>query len=551
MARAVLYPLGPRLRRLRAGGLGLLALLGVCGAAHSVSPRAAESRAGEIIYRQGVLPSGLPLSGRRDSDLSISGADAACVNCHRRSGLGGVEGKIKIPPVGGKYLFHRTGRDVLDLPPVDGMRDRDAYSDDTLARAIREGIGADGNPLNLLMPRYALSDGELAELTAYLKSMTPAVSRGVTGAIVHFATIVTPDADPVKRDAMLQVMDQYFAGQNALALDRGARVRPSAGPRPKHDLRWQLHVWTLTGPPDGWTQQLHGRLAQEPVFAAIAGAGGRDWDPVHRFCEEASLPCLFPNIELPVVAEQDFYPLYFSKGVLLEAGLMASRLGAQRAAGEARRIVQIYRAGDVGEGAAAALRAALKSSDVQVAERRLGRSDRVDAAVRNVGSRDTAVLWLRPDDIAALTSPPTPGLQVLMSGLMGGLDHAPLPAAWRTATEMSYPVELPERRRVPVDYALGWFALWHIPVRDEKVQVDTYVTCNVLSETMTHVGDALSRDYFVETVEAMLEHQLISGYYPRLRLATNERFGSKGGYWVHFARPVGSKVTADTDWVTP
>ena len=503
--------------------------------------------AGESIYRQGLLPSGAPLTAKRDSDLSMSGTEAACINCHRRSGLGGIEGNIKIPPISGAYLFRRTssGRDVRELPPVGGMRDRDPYTDVTVARAIREGIGVDGAPLNALMPRYALSDGELAALTAYLKSMTPTTSRGVTGAVVNFATIVTPDANPVKRDAMLKVLDQYFVEQSAMVLARGA---------PQHERRWQLSVWTLTGASDSWGQQLRQHLEREPVFAVIAGVGGGNWEPVHRFCEDASLPCLFPNVDLPVVAERDFYPLYLSKGVLLEAGLMASRLTDQKAAGAAgvpRRVVQIFRAGDAGEAAAAALRSALSGSRFQFAERRLGRSDRVEAAVHVMDSADAVVLWLRPADIASLASAPAPGAKVLMSGLMGGLEHAPLPAAWRAVTEMTYPVELPERRRVPVDYAQGWFALRHIPVLDEKVQVDTYVTCSVLSQTMTRLGGALSRDYFVETIEAMLEHQPVDGYYPRLSLAPNERFGSKGGYWVHFAAPAGSKILADTDWVTP
>jgi hypothetical protein len=35
--------------------------------------------------------------------------------------------------------------------------DRDPYTDATLARAIRDGLGVDGTPLNYLMPRYDLS----------------------------------------------------------------------------------------------------------------------------------------------------------------------------------------------------------------------------------------------------------------------------------------------------------------------------------------------------------------------------------------------------------
>jgi hypothetical protein len=138
-----------------------------------------------------------------------------------------------------------------------------------------------------------------------------------------------------------------------------------------------------------------------------------------------------------------------------------------------------------------------------------------------------------------------------MSGLMGGLGESPLPAAWRPVTHMAYPFDLLEKRRVRVDYSLGWLALYHIPVVAEQVQADTYVVCNLLLETLAQTGDAVTRDYLIERIEGMLEHRMITGYYPRLALAPNERFASKGGYIVHFARPSGVQVVADTDWFVP
>ena len=127
---------------------------------------------GEAIYRDGVLPSGAPLRAEREGGRAHRGRTAACVNCHRRSGFGMQEGRRTIPPVAGIYLFHpRAGTvDDLDLPFVEGMRaDRDPYTEATLARAIREGVAADGKPLSYLMPHYALDDAEMAELIAYLK----------------------------------------------------------------------------------------------------------------------------------------------------------------------------------------------------------------------------------------------------------------------------------------------------------------------------------------------------------------------------------------------
>jgi hypothetical protein len=466
------------------------------------------------------------------------------------------EGQNSIPPISGNYLFHPRAKDTddLDLPFVETMRpDRDPYTDATLARAIRSGVAADGHELSYLMPRYTLDDADMAALISYLKQMAQSSVPGVTSSVLHFATIITPDADPVKRQGMLNVMQQFFKDKNDATRAQSPRLRSSHRMMFKANRRWQLHVWDLTGPPDTWEKQLNADLAKEPVFAVISGLGGKTWAPVHRFCEQAALPCIFPNVELPVVAERDFYSLYFSKGVLLEADLMAHELSAGQAAPAQGRVVQIYRTNDIGAAAAAEFSAAATRAGRVVVDRALKADGSGDLAhaLRDLNTGDALVLWLRPKDIGALANLPVRASTVLLSGLMGGLGGAPLPPAWRGVARMAYPFDMPERRVVRVDYALGWFALRHIPVVAEQVQADTYLACGLVSETLNHVADSFIRDYLVERIEAMLEHRVVTGYYPRLTLAAGQRFASKGGYVVRFADPAGVRIAAASDWVVP
>jgi hypothetical protein len=282
--------------------------------------------------------------------------------------------------------------------------------------------------------------------------------------------------------------------------------------------------------------------------------GGKTWAPIHQFCEQAALPCLFPNVDLPVVAEHDFYSLYFSKGVLLEAGLLAHQLKDAKDAAGTRRVVQVFRADDIGEPAAKSLREAAAGIGLQIVDRRLSKTKgerQLAAALQDVGPHDALVLWLRPADIALASHVSIRASNILVSGLMGGLGGTPVPGPWRAVTHMAYPFDLPEKRRIRMDYPLGWFAIRHIPVVAEQVQADTYLACTLVSETLNHMADSFMRDYLVERVEAMLERRIITGYYPRLALAPNERFASKGGYIVHFAQPSGAQVSADTEWFVP
>ena len=515
--------------------------------------QAVAEQAGASIYRDGILPSGQPLTARREPDMQISAADAACSNCHRRSGFGDIEGRIGIPPVTGAYLFapREPERDTRRLPAVGALHSaRDAYTDDTLARAIREGVAADGHQLNYLMPHYALSDADMATLIEYLRVMTPAKSPGAD-TVLHFATIVTPDADPVQRRGMLDVLEHFFADKSAAALSHGPDPRFSHDTLIKTNRRWQLHVWELNGAPTRWEEQLRTRLMHEPVLAVISGLGGTTWAPIHRFCEQAALPCLFPNVDLPVVAEHDYYSLYFSRGVLLEADLIARRVMDEREP-PARRIVQIFRQGDIGQAAAAALSAA--ATGALVLDRPLGVGNvkrQLASALRGVNAGDMLVLWLRPSDLTALASLPAVKSKLFISGLMGGLGSAPVAASWRSVTTMTYPFDLPDNRVIRTDYPLGWFRIKQITVVDERVQTDTWLACNFLSETLDHIGNTLVRDYLVDTLEGMLDHRLLTGYYPRLSLAPNQRFASKGGYLVKFTELGGKRLTAVSDWIVP
>jgi len=511
---------------------------------------------GESIYRQGVLSSGTTIRAEREPGISIEGAEAACVNCHRRSGLGSAEGRYKIPPITGKYLFRPSGNNIesSSISYLKGVQsNRTAYTDAALVRAIRDGVNPDGRDLSFLMPRFKLNDEEMNSLISYLKGLSNNQVPGVTDDTLHFATVITPDSDPIKRQGMLDVLDHYFASHNAFYRE-SPKLHATRGIMYRVNTKWQLHVWELTGPPDTWERQLHKHLVTEPVFAVISGIGGKSWAPVHQFCEHESVPCLFPNVDLPVVAEKDFYSIYFSKGVLLEAELISKRIEDERSKAGLQGVIQVFRKGDIGEDAANLVSNRMVTQHMAVANHVLAEDNprqELLELLKKAEPDSVIILWLRPQDLAALPPTTEPRQLVLISGLMGSLESLRLPADWRNSTSMAYPLDLPDRRRIRMNFATSWFRIQHIAVVDEHVQTDTYLACNILAETLGEMLDVFVRDYLVERVEDMLNHVTATGYYPRLGLAPGQRFASKGGYLVHFADPEGSRLLADGDWMVP
>jgi hypothetical protein len=518
-------------------------------------PSAGESAAttpGASVYREGRLPDGRPLRGTREAGGYVEGEDAACANCHRRSGYGSIEGTIVIPPIIGPYLFRPPGDLVRDLsvPHFPGYRaSRPPYDSATLARAIREGIGPDGRVLNPLMPRFDLDAASMAALEDHLRGLSAGPPPGVQDDALHFATIVTPDADPAAADAMVDIIERYFADHNQVV---GASARPAAADKSdayRVSRAWRLHVWRLTGPAERWESQLAGDLAREPAFAVVAGLGKASWAPVHRFCERMAIPCLMPIVDLPVDSERDFYTVYFSRGVLLEADLIAGDL----ATSGRRHVIQIARADDIGAPAAAAVSRALAASGIEVEIRAMpleGTSSSLGIAGR-VGPDDAVVLWLRPADLSRLPPAPPPGVRVYVSGLMAGREAAALPPDWRGEVRMAYPLELPERRAIHMNFPFGWMRGRRIAPRFEWVQVHTYLACQILSDTLTEMLDGYARDYLLERLESMVGHRLSNAYYPRLSLGPHQRFASKGGYLVRFGGPDHARPQADGGWRVP
>src|SRR5512143_571193 len=151
-------------------------------------------RLGEAMYQQGTLPSGKPMEATVQGDLKVSagsGVVVTCSNCHMHSGLGSYEGLVLTPPTNGANLYAPLLY-ALDLPGIVGVGEmafenpRPAYTDETLADAIRFGVDPAGRLLLEAMPRYTLDDRESDILVYYLKNLSSKYSPGVTAGEVRF-----------------------------------------------------------------------------------------------------------------------------------------------------------------------------------------------------------------------------------------------------------------------------------------------------------------------------------------------------------------------------
>lgn len=508
---------------------------------------------GKRIYHDGMRASGEPVEAAVRSDVTMQGAGLACVHCHRRSGFGSSESRVVIPPINGNILFstQHVGfqRDYRDGRL--GNVERPAYTLQTLARALREGIDTSGRPLVPMMPRYHFSDDEVVAIAAYLNTLSNERSPGITEEEIHFATVITPGIDNARRQAMQSVFDAYIADKNAGT--RNELRRAERAPFQKEWMysayrKWKMHTWELSGPEAGWGAQLAEHYRKQPVFALLGGIGDERWQAVHDYCETERIPCLFPHIPTPPQQQHnDFYSLYFSSGLRLEAQTLVVDLDG---AGT-RSILQLRRTGTAKD-ASREMSQLLSRHGATVDEVVIDTPTKLNLQfidlLLELKRPEVLVLWLETTDLAVLdaiaASHNTPRVIYLSSTLMP--DSGPLTRhALAERIRLLHPYLLPDQ-----EHKVRRFQIWArragVDLIDPRLQADAYFAATLAGEALMHIRSNQTREYFIERIEHMTDSMIDTSYYPRLALAPGQRYAAKGAYVWQLDKP-----PSTARWIVP
>jgi len=530
-------------------------LLLALAAAFATVPSPARAQAGDPvregmrIYMDGRLSSGEAVTAIVQGDVPVDGTQFTCVSCHRRSGMGAIEGQRVVSAVTGPELFEeRSG----------GYAPRPAYTPETLAVALRQGVDPAGRALDPLMPRFELPDPDMAALIAFLRQLGAAASPGVTDEEIHFATIIAPGADPERERAMLGVLETFFTEKNRET--RAEERRAAVGPfyleyKNLAFRRWVLHVWRLEGSPGTWGSQLDARYAAEPVFAALSGLGVGEWRPVHEFCERRALPCVLPNTELPPLDHDgDYYSFYFFKGVTIEAEAIARHL---REGGPEGGVLQVFREGPTGSTAAAALREALgRDGSRPVTDWSVTAPDelspqRLDERLAKAEAR-VLVLWLGQADLALLGGDAPPDAERLyVSSVLLESALAAIPEGLRPNGFAAQPYSLSRERDGRGIRVNAWLRARGIESPHALIQSQTWFACRMVGQGLAHIKRNFFRDYLIDTMDHAEAMAPYSVHHPRLSFGPGQRILSKGCYVVPLGSGPEGILEPQAAWIVP
>jgi len=123
---------------------------------------------GEGVYFTATSQRGTPVT----FDIGVGGmmwrGSMACVTCHGADGQGGRV-RVMMRTLEGPDIRYKTL--TAEEHGEEDEHGHEPWSDETIKRAITEGVEPDGEPLDWPMPRWSMSDEDLDDLLEFLKAL--------------------------------------------------------------------------------------------------------------------------------------------------------------------------------------------------------------------------------------------------------------------------------------------------------------------------------------------------------------------------------------------
>ena len=552
-------------------------------------PSAEILRQGERMYREGILPSGKPFNAIVKGDIAVTGISFTCVSCHQRSGIGSFEGGVYTPPTTGAYLFREQkglfkgaiykgaeqSKKYSRVPPL-----RPPYTDESLARVLRSGVDPTGRTLSDVMPRYLLRDNDMAILIDYLKSLSAHFSPGVTDTTIRFATVISDRVTLEKRAVFLKSLEKVIAYKNNQMKYYQTKIGGRSGRMAETMLisretaykNLSLSIWELRGPPETWRIQLEEYSRRDPVFALLSGITNGEWRPIHQFCEENRIPCLFPITDYPVISESAWYTLYFSKGLFLEGETAARYLNTTNTSLKNKGVLQIIRDSPESKALSEGFRQTWQSLGHKAPVTVTLKGEKLtEASLQKLLTKEkpaVLVIWDGSNSTTSLdhldTSKHRPAMVIVSSTYTGNEIYA-LPEQIRDFVYITYPFRLPQDEVRYTDITESFMGTRPVSHQAQIIQKQIYAAYLVLSQALTEMNGEYYRDNLLDVIGMGMNSMMSSGMtmgaigivepdstfplYERFSFGPGQRYASKGCYIVQLTHGPAPHLVKKSGWV--
>jgi hypothetical protein len=127
---------------------------------------------GAQVYFTGTSQRGTPIRARMGPGMGrMRGSRLTCASCHGPDGRGGeVEMMMRVIEVP-DIRYETLTSEEHGAHGEEGEEDHPPYTEETIKRAISEGVDPDGEPLDWPMPRWSMSDEDLDDVVNFLRTL--------------------------------------------------------------------------------------------------------------------------------------------------------------------------------------------------------------------------------------------------------------------------------------------------------------------------------------------------------------------------------------------
>lgn len=257
----------------------------------SVATLTSQEQRGKDIYQRGVSPSGREIIALM-GEIEVPSSTLTCEGFHGARGEGKTEGGV----TAGQLTWTHLTKSYGHTHP--GGRKHGPFNELSFTRAVTSGIDPSRNPLIVAMPRYRLTQGEMADLIAYIKRLETDNDPGVNEQAIIVGSIL-PNQGPLAEAgaAMRDVLTAYFNELNS----RGGI----------YNRKIELRVMDSRAEAGATTAAAREFAAREQVFAFVGGLSAGADKELAALAAEREIPFVGPATLLPVagvpVNRQVFY----------------------------------------------------------------------------------------------------------------------------------------------------------------------------------------------------------------------------------------------------
>lgn len=467
---------------------------GIC--AESLSQ---QESCGKRIYFQGTDCRGHEVRAFL-GDMQVSATVQSCSSCHGANGRGRPESGLDPGDITWEHLTVPYGHSH------ESGRKHPAFTQASFYVAVTRGIDPAGHRLSPLMPRFRLSQQQVAELAAYLKRLTSDFDPGISPTSITIGSLLPASSgNGDAGNAVRGVLTAYFDEVNQHGGIYGRKIVLQIG---------------------NSASALKTQLDAAPVFAMVAPFLPGAEKELVVLANESKLPVVGP-LTLSVPDEDENREVFYLSPGLQQMAREMVRWAVQERHAEPSHSTMIFSGAKLRDEVSPAFSAAWEETGPAGPQQFDYSPENAAQLARTLQQQGvTSIFFAGPgtDALAFLRASSQTGWtpQVFLFGPLAGDALLEVPSQFQGKIYEAYPA-IAAATAATAEFES--FSQRHQLPRDHRLlQISAYCAARIVEDALARSGSELSRQKFVKSLEETRSFQ--TGLLPEISFGPNRRVGS-------------------------